>query len=1067
MQNLMCLETMPSPTQLQSSPYLMCLETMPSPTQPQSSPPWQGGAGRGLRALLASAGKRSLLASSGALLPLNRQVASDPPYPPLPRGGVLSLKVLVASLMTLIVCASVSAPCQAQIQPPVDAVFFDKQVLPILQANCLKCHGGEAKIKGGLRLTSREDILKGGDSGPAVVLEKSDTSRLLQAIRYQDGLEMPPKGKLPDKDIAVLTRWVTAQIPWGTTIAKAAAPTTGAIAGKVTPEGRAFWAYQPVHRPATPKVKHESWVRNPIDAFVLARLEAKGLTPVGPADRTAWLRRVTYDLIGLPPTPEETAAYLADTSEKADERLIDRLLDSPHYGEKWGRHWLDLVRYAETHGYERDNAKPFAWRYRDYVIDSFNKDKPYDQFLREQLAGDLLPNATPETLIATGYYRLGIWDDEPADPLQNRYDVFDGIVSTTSQVVLGMSVGCARCHDHKRDPIPQKDYYRLLAFFQDVTDMNTKNTRFVASPDDRIAYEKQIRQHNTDESATDTELRRLARQFADALAAKEPGRHFSSVDLSAEGEASLTTDARKAKTTWSYTFTRPAANWFQPDFMPKGWRRGPGGFGTLGTPGAIVGTVWNAKDIWLRQTFDLKELPDRLALDLHHDDDVEVYLNGVQVYQAKGFKVKYIRQPLEQAACQTLKVGANVLAIHCRQEMGGQYIDAGLVALPSTMPLVELVRHDGPSVWGPEKTQSYLALHRKLQDLRKQVFKEPGIEVMCVEERGQAPTYVAIRGSAAAQGDRVTIGFPEVLVASNAVIPPAPPAQKRLQLADWLTRPDNPMTARVMANRLWHFHFGRGIVGTPNDFGKLGEMPTHPELLDWLADELVQGGWKIKRLQKMIMLSNTYRMSSRASADGLRLDPGNMLFWRFPMRRLNAEEVRDSFLAVSGELNLKAGGPSVYPPISKEVLAGQSVPGQGWKTSPPDEARRRSVYVHVKRSLQLPILAIHDQADTDSSCPVRYTTTVPTQALGMINGAFTNEQATALASRLEREAADPAGRIRRAILLTTCRQATDAEVAKDLAFVEELKTKGGMTPSEAWRYYCLVQLNSNEFLYLD
>ena len=237
-----------------------------------------------------------------------------------------------------------SAPCQAQNQPPVDAAFFDKQVLPILQTNCLKCHGAEAKIKGGLRLTSREDIVKGGDSGPAVVLEKPDTSRLLQAIRYQDGLEMPPKGKLADKDIAVLTRWVTAKIPWGTIIAKTAAPSTSAIAGKVTPEGRAFWAYQPVHRPPTPEVKHNSWVHNPIDAFVLARLEAKGLTPVGPADRTAWLRRVTYDLIGLPPTPEETAAYLADKSDKADERLIDRLLDSPHYGEKGGRHWLDLVR---------------------------------------------------------------------------------------------------------------------------------------------------------------------------------------------------------------------------------------------------------------------------------------------------------------------------------------------------------------------------------------------------------------------------------------------------------------------------------------------------------------------------------------------------------------------------------------------------------------------------------------------------------------------------------------------------------------------------------------------------
>ncbi|HEV8060895.1 MAG TPA: PSD1 and planctomycete cytochrome C domain-containing protein [Gemmataceae bacterium] len=970
-------------------------------------------------------------------------------------------------LTALSLGAFFTTPARAQKQPAVDGAFFDKQVLPILQANCFKCHGSEAKIKGGLRLTSREDILKGGDSGPAVLLDKPETSRLLQAIRYQDGLEMPPKGKLADKEVAELTRWVTEKIPWGTVVVKSAAPTASPVAGKVTPESRAFWAYQPVHRPPTPAVKQGTWVRNPIDAFILARLEAKGLSPVGPADRVAWLRRVTYDLIGLPPTPEETAAFLADTSPKADERLVDRLLDSPHYGEKWGRHWLDLVRYAETNGYERDNAKPFAWRYRDYVINAFNKDKPYDQFLREQLAGDLLPHATPETWIATGYYRLGIWDDEPADPLQARYDVLDGIVSTTSQVVLGMSVGCARCHDHKRDPIPQRDYYRLLAFFQDVTNMNTKNTHFIASDEDRRAYEKNVREHRAREAETAEALQRLARQFTQALGEKEPGRHFSSVDLSADGESVLLTDARKTKSDWSYKFTRPAADWFQPEFNAEKWRRGPGGFGTIGTPGAIVGTVWNGKDIWLRRTFDLKELPTRLALDLHHDDDVEVYLNGVQVYQAMGFKTKYVRLPLEQAACNALKVGSNVLAIHCRQETGGQYVDAGLVALPSTMLLVDLVRRDGPAVWGPEKTQTYLALHRKLRDLRKQVLIEPGIEIMCVEERGQAPTYVAIRGSAAAQGERVNCGFPEVLVPPSIVVPEVPPAKKRLQLADWLTQPSNPMTARALVNRLWHYHFGRGIVGTPNDFGKLGEMPTHPELLDWLADEFTHGGWKIKRLQKMIMLSHTYRMSSQANADGLRLDPGNMLFWRFPMRRLNAEEVRDSFLAVSGELNLKAGGLSVYPPISKEVLAGQSVPGQGWTTSSPEESRRRSVYVHVKRSLQLPILAIHDQADTDSSCPVRYTTTVPTQALGMINGAFTNEQAAALAARIEREAADPAGRIRRAILLTTCRQATDDEVKKDLSFIEELRTQGGMTAADAWRYYCLVQLNSNEFLYLD
>ncbi len=348
--------------------------------------------------------------------------------------------------------------------------FFDQEVKPILQAHCWKCHSGE-KVKGNLHLTSRAEVLKGGDLGPAVTLEEPAKSRLIKAIHYQDGLEMPPTGKLPDKERKILVKWVTDGLPWPETATTIAKKEEGHKGGVVTEEAKKYWAYQPLQRPAVPTVADKNWVKSPIDAFVLAKLEANGLAPAKPAEPIALVRRVYYDLIGLPPTPEQVDEFVSATSadpQAAYAALIDKLLASPHYGEKWGRHWLDLVRYAETNGYERDGPKPHVWRFRDYVIRSFNDDKPFDRFVKEQLAGDELDRNDPDCVIATGYYRLGLFDDEPADRLQARFDELDDWVATTSQVFLGMTMNCARCHEHKIDPIPHADYYRMLAFFQDV-----------------------------------------------------------------------------------------------------------------------------------------------------------------------------------------------------------------------------------------------------------------------------------------------------------------------------------------------------------------------------------------------------------------------------------------------------------------------------------------------------------------------------------------------------------------------------------------------------------------------
>ena len=365
---------------------------------------------------------------------------------------------------------------------PAQVAAFEKDVLPILQANCLKCHGAEPKVKGDLNLTNRKAILDGGDNGPAVNLKNPDKSLLLKAIHYKDeNTRMPPKGKLADRDIAVLEKWVREGLPMTDRLGGGEVAKPAPKGGVVTEEAKRYWAYQPVKRPIPPflpgppsnailpvKLKNRDWAKTLIDAFVLAKMEEKGLKPSPPADKATLARRAYYDLLGLPPTPEQVDAFVNDASPDAWEKLIDRLLASPHYGEKWGRHWLDVVRYAETNGYERDGAKPFAWRYRDYVIQSFNADKPFTQFVREQLAGDEIPGYHPDAVIATGYYRLGTWDDEPADPLLAMFEGYDDLVATTGQAFLGMTLNCARCHDHKADPIPQTDYYKMVAFFRDI-----------------------------------------------------------------------------------------------------------------------------------------------------------------------------------------------------------------------------------------------------------------------------------------------------------------------------------------------------------------------------------------------------------------------------------------------------------------------------------------------------------------------------------------------------------------------------------------------------------------------
>ena len=806
---------------------------------------------------------------------------------------------LVLPTMALAFSAALAqAPKSEAVSAADGARFYEAQVKPVLKANCLPCHS--ANPSGGLRFTDRESILKGGVSGPGVNREKPLDSLLLKAIHY-DGKQMPPSGKMAQTNIDVLTKWVQLGLPM--TEAKAGAADSGPIKKGPPPvnaETMRFWSFRPVKRPAPPKVKNAAWVRGPIDAFILSKLEAKHLTPAAPAAKIALLRRATYDLIGLPPTPAQVRAFLADTSPKAYEKVIDRLLASPQYGERWGRHWLDLVRYAESNSFERDNPKPFVWRYRDYVIKSFNDDKPYDQFVREQLAGDELPNASAESLVATGYYRLGTWDDEPADPEQARYDELDDIVATTGQTFLGLTVNCARCHDHKLDPIPQKDYYRLLSFFQGTT-------RYGGLQD---------------------------------------GKGYSFEENSLRPIAPL--EAQK------------------------------------------------------RYAAESAEYKKKLA-------ELETEISATETLAAKDFT------PVEKEEFK-------------REDRR-----------------VVIVKKRVPASVSEEQFARYEAAFQQRDALRK--APPPGLEMaLCVTETPTIPaSHVMLRGNPHVPGDEVKPAFISVLAPPAPVIgtinPNVRSSGRRLALADWIASPQNQLTARVMANRVWQYHFGRGIVRTSSNFGFQGSPPTHPELLDWLASELVKNGWKLKPLHRMIMLSSAYRMGSQADAGALAKDPENDLFWRFDRRRLDAEEIRDSILAADSGLDLKMRGPSVYPTLPAEVLAGQSMPGHNWNTSLPEEQKRRSIYLHSKRSVAIPLLANFDAADTDFTCPVRFATTQPTQALGMLNSAFVNEQAQIFADASAKQAgSDPAKQVRTALWRVLQREPTVKEINRGVTFMQTMQT---------------------------
>ncbi len=874
-----------------------------------------------------------------------------------------------------------------------------------------------------------------------------------------------------------------------------------------------WWAYRELQRPAVPEVRASGWVHNPIDAFVLAGLEAKGFAPAPAADPPTLLRRLTYDLTGLPPTAAEIDAFAADPSAANYQRTVDRLLASPQYGVKWAQHWLDAVRYAETDGYERDRKKPFVWRYRDWVVDAFTADMPWGEFLTRQLAGDELPGATVADLVATGFHRLGIWDDEPTDVEQHRYDDLDGIADTTARAMLGISMGCARCHDHKKDPLSHREYHSFLAFFENVRpyDLRARSVpvdgaeqrftaelaAYTAARDDAIAaleHAAAAAWQAIDDGARAARERAadhgvVARYSGDRGSATQVlddvgGRHGAVagqvVQVTGRREQALRCDGDD-----HVVLPRLVQDTFTVSFFVRSEHRGAGrandtrwftGTGLVdGEVSGIVadwGIAWHSDGRVVAGT----GAPETFVASGpgHHDGRwhhvaftrdratgrIALYVDGVLAGDATGS-----RGPLD--APPRLVVG--------RMQPGGRGFRGDLDELTFhdralTAAEVAALALDVPGGLANADALAAAPSFAVLQSLRRPDVET--VEVLCVGERGRTPprSFVRLRGNVHAKGPEVEPGLPAMLGASPAlpeVRPTRSSSGRRLALARWITDPANVLTWRVAANRIWQHHFGRGLSRSSNDFGRLGELPTHPELLDWLACELLARGQSVKALHRLIVTSATYRMSSAAEPRALAVDPQNDALWRFDRRRLTAEEVRDSVLAVAGVLNVALTGPSVYPPMPPEVLQTASRPDEAWGESPPEQAARRSLYVHVKRSLQQPLLAAFDRADTDASCPVRFATVQPTQALTLLNGDFAQRHASAFAARLEREAGDLRARLQLGLELTTQRPARAADVERLLALAADLQRDHGRTEQQALQRCCLVLLNTSEFLFLD
>jgi hypothetical protein len=1122
-----------------------------------------------------------------------------------------------------------------------DAAFFESKVRPLLIAKCLECHGN-VKPKAGLRLDSLEALLTGGESGPAVVVGKPDESLLVDVIGYRNSIQMPPKSKLPEAEIAILTEWVRRGVPWPNSKPSAPGPVpTTATPNTFTDEQKSFWAFQPVKHEMPPDVKNSDWIRSPIDRFILAELEAKGLSVSRAADRQTLMRRVTLDLIGLPPTPDEVAEFRNDESPDALERVVDRLLASPRYGERWGRHWLDVARYADSNGLDENLAYANAYRYRDYVVKALREDKPYDRFLMEQIAGDLLwsqgqatteglpstsATSTPDSfdaLVATGYLCLGAKMLAEDDPVKMQMDIIDEQVDTIARSVMGLTMGCARCHDHKYDPLTMDDYYGLAGVFKSTQTMDTFTV--VARWHERpLATPQQSQQRD--------ELQRLAdaaKQAAEKL--KTEATEAFLTEARQQSGAYLLAATREFQLAEHLSGAKPRGNSANPKEIPgailieaEDFTRG-NVLKDRESYGKEIGVLVNRGETPNFTEYDFESTSAGLyQFELRYaaaaTRPVKLFINSKLAKSDAASRVTGSWEPNTQTwfveCLVTLNAGHNLVRLE--QPQFFPHIDKllltpaepGVGASNATTRLspaesatteprlhssltqqwvksIQAVQSDPKSIltaWHQfvraqrltvdpampengvakilgdaqpvsldelanryqqlfaEADQSWTALKatdagkdadalpdpileaaRKLLVDPKGPFKIPAdieklfstetvgqlktlreeqtrresavpkyAEAMAVVDSMPENLKIHLRGSHLTLGREVPRQLPRII--SRAEARELTNGSGRLQFAEWITSRDHPLTARVMINRIWQWHFGQGLVRSPDNFGRLGERPSHPALLDWLADEFSRhatGGpispirpippanefsasgersprsWSIKAAHRKIIGSAAYQQNTELNPAAVPVDPENRLLWRFHRQRMDVEVLRDSLLALSGLLDETPGGTLLPTPNRNYVTSTANVNPAVYNSN------RRSIYLPVIRSALYDVFTAFDFADPSTLAGQRDQTTVAPQALFMMNSAFVLEQVQILAKQLlERNDLDVSGRIRHLYQLCYGRSPSEAEVIRASGYLE--RVRGELTQSEsekiefrAWTSLCRAVLSANEFVYVE
>lgn len=1029
------------------------------------------------------------------------------------------------SVLIVVIGATVGARGVVAAEPvapaptPAQVEHFEKRVRPLLVAQCFECHAGKAK-KGGLRLDSRAAMIKGGLGGTALVPGDAKGSLLVRVMRHDGDIKMPPKGKLPDAAIADLAAWVADGAPWPGADA-GPAPATTADAGKSAAldpthaDARKHWAFRPVSDPVPPVMPDDDWSRNEVDRFVLARLRAARLQPAAPAPKAALLRRVTFDLTGLPPTVDELAAFLADERPDALERVVDRLLASPAYGQRWARHWLDVARYADSNGLDENTAFGSAWRYRDWVVDALNADMPYDRFVTWQVAGDLLPpDPDPAVnharLTATGFLSLGAKLLAEPDKPKMVMDIVDEQVDTLGKAVLGLTLGCARCHDHKFDPIGQSDYTAVAGIFKSTKTMATLAT--VARVLDRPLADpqsvKRAADHAVSLAAADAAALKL-RDAARARAVKVVRGDAGGVLLAAGEALSLAGDAA-ARGAGSAASAAKASPTVPPASKPAPAKADPKAGPTvpesLARPAAEVAARRNLHAPTVQAVAErmrrLRTKPDGrgdallgpwVVLDAVPSGEGWAERAKTALAEARSGPAGKAWLPAVAAAFEPdptsmddaadrwgrllQRLDAALDAQSPAERARGKTLkDAGLEGLrkaladpkaPFALP-ADVLSVVAPEVAGPVREADAAAAK-----LRAATPPQPPV-VHAVEDLPRPEDVrLNIRGSHVNLGAVVARGVPRILLPAGTVQPPMPAdGSGRLQLAARLVAPDNPLTARVIVNRVWKHHFGEGLVRTPDNFGRLGEAPSHPELLDWLAARFVADGWSLKALHRRILSSSTWRMGTAADPGtaelASRVDPDNRLLHRHPRRRLEAEALRDAMLAVSGRLDATAGGTLLE--TAPFAYVSESADRVATRYAPP----RRSLYLPVIRNSVHDVLAVFDFVEPSVPNGGRAVTTVAPQALFLMNGRLVAECADTWAGRLETAAPDEPARIDLAFRQAYSRPPTSQESAATLEFVRSTDGLLSATVTDpakrrhaARRELCRVLLAANEFLMLD